>query len=71
MEKLNQNTVLICQKMLIKILDDRIINIVDSQCQLTASLLDSPSHFSRIVHNYSDDRKGFVVWKDDLEERLV
>ena len=27
--------------------------------------------FSRIVHDYSDGRKGFVIWKDMLEERLV
>jgi len=27
--------------------------------------------FSRIVHNYTDERKGFVSWKDLLEERLI
>ncbi len=31
----------------------------------------NPDNFSRIVHDYSDDRKGFVIWKDLLEERLV
>ena len=31
----------------------------------------NPENFSRIVHDYSDDRKGFVIWKDLLEERLV
>ncbi len=31
----------------------------------------NPENFSRIVHDYSDDRKGFIVWKDLLEERLV
>ena len=30
-----------------------------------------PSAFSRVLHDYSDGRKGFVVWKDLLEERLV
>jgi superfamily II DNA or RNA helicase len=30
-----------------------------------------PANFSRIVHDYSDERKGFVIWKDMLEERLV
>jgi hypothetical protein len=34
-------------------------------------LKSTPAHFSRILHDYSDDRKGFVIWKDDLEERLV
>ena len=28
-------------------------------------------NFSRIVHDYSDERKGFVIWKDMLEERLT
>ena len=31
----------------------------------------NPDNFTRIVHDYSDDRKGFVIWKDILEERLV
>ena len=30
-----------------------------------------PTNFSRIVHDYSDERKGFIIWKDLLEERLV
>ncbi|TRX51575.1 DEAD/DEAH box helicase [Fulvivirga sp. M361] len=30
-----------------------------------------PVEFSRVLHDYSDERKGFVVWKDQLEERLV
>ncbi|MCB0531997.1 MAG: DEAD/DEAH box helicase [Saprospiraceae bacterium] len=29
-----------------------------------------PAGFSRVVHDYSEGRKGFVVWKDILEERL-
>jgi len=31
----------------------------------------NPDNFTRIVHDYSDDRKGLVIWKDILEERLV
>lgn len=31
----------------------------------------NPINFSRILHDYSDARKGFVLWKDALEERLV
>lgn len=27
--------------------------------------------FNRFVHDYTDDRKGFVIWKDLLEESLV
>tara|TARA_R110002050_G_scaffold231199_1_gene366953 strand:- start:749 stop:3724 length:2976 start_codon:yes stop_codon:yes gene_type:complete len=29
-----------------------------------------PVSFSRIIHNYSDDRKGFIQWRDSLEEKL-
>lgn len=36
-----------------------------------AFLVNPPENFSRIVHDYSDERKGFVIWKDTLEERLV
>ena len=34
-------------------------------------LKSQPQNFSRIIHDYSDERKGFVLWKDLLEERLV
>ena len=27
-------------------------------------------NFSRIVHDYSDDQKGFILWKDLFEEKL-
>lgn len=30
-----------------------------------------PENFSRIIHDYSEERKGFVIWRDLLEERLV
>jgi superfamily II DNA/RNA helicase len=30
-----------------------------------------PDNFSRVLHNYSDERKGFVLWKDQLEECLT
>jgi len=30
-----------------------------------------PENFSRLIHDYTDERKGFVVWKDQLEERLL
>ena len=34
--------------------------------------LDSkPENFSRIFHDYSNAQKGFVLWKDMLEERLA
>ncbi|MBW7889969.1 MAG: DEAD/DEAH box helicase family protein [Chitinophagaceae bacterium] len=30
-----------------------------------------PENFSRILHDYSDAQKGFIVWKDLLQERLI
>jgi superfamily II DNA or RNA helicase len=30
----------------------------------------NPEDFSRVVHDYSDEKKGFVVWKGAVEERL-
>jgi hypothetical protein len=30
----------------------------------------NPEHFSRIVHDYSDEQKGLIIWKDLLEEKL-
>ncbi|MBN4081735.1 DEAD/DEAH box helicase [bacterium AH-315-C07] len=34
-------------------------------------LENQPESFSRLIHDYSDEQKGFVVWKGILEERLV
>lgn len=28
-------------------------------------------NFSRILHDYANEQKGFIIWKDMLEERLV
>ena len=28
-------------------------------------------NFSRIVHDYTDEKKGFIIWRDMLEEQLV
>lgn len=33
-------------------------------------LENSPENFCRILHDYSDEKKGFIVWKDLLEERI-
>jgi len=30
-----------------------------------------PKNFSRILHDYSDQRKGFMIWKSLLEEQLI
>ncbi|TCN57626.1 DEAD/DEAH box helicase [Flavobacterium circumlabens] len=31
----------------------------------------NPQNFSRIVHDYSRNAKGFMIWKGQLEERLI
>jgi superfamily II DNA or RNA helicase len=31
----------------------------------------NPQNFSRIVHDYSRNTKGFIIWKGQLEERLI
>ncbi len=31
----------------------------------------NPLNFSRIIHDYTEPHKGFVIWKDQLEERLL
>lgn len=36
-----------------------------------AFLESQPINFSRILHDYSDEQKGFTQWKDLLQERLV
>ncbi len=33
-------------------------------------LENQPKHFSRILHDYSDDKKGFILWKSLLEEQI-
>jgi hypothetical protein len=29
------------------------------------------NNFSRIIHDYADNKKGFIQWKDALEKRLL
>ena len=49
---------------------DKQLNLIRNKGRQT--FLDSePENFSRILHDYSDPRKGFFKWKDLLEERLV
>jgi len=46
------------------------INIIRNDGR-QAFLESQPQDFTRIVHDYSDERIGFVIWKDLLEEILV
>jgi hypothetical protein len=34
-------------------------------------LADPPVNFLKVIHEYSDERKGFIIWKDALEEKLA
>lgn len=36
-----------------------------------AFLTDPPPYFSRVLHDYSDERKGFVLWRDSLLEQII
>ena len=36
-----------------------------------AFLKNAPFRFSRILHDYTDSVKGFILWRDTLEERLI
>ena len=46
------------------------INIIRNDGR-QAFLETMPQNFTRILHDYSDERKGFVIWKDLVEEILV
>ena len=49
---------------------DRYLDIIRKQGR-QGFLTAPPESFSRLLHDYSDDQKGFILWKDMLGERLV
>lgn len=49
---------------------DKELTIIREQGR-QAYLDTNPINFSRIVHDYSNDNKGFISWKGLLEERLT
>lgn len=49
---------------------DKELNVIREQGR-QAYIDTTPNNFSRIVHDYSNDNKGFTSWKDLLEERLT
>jgi len=49
---------------------DQQLNIIRNKGR-QAFLETSPESFSRILHDYSDKKKGFIIWKDLLEEQIV
>jgi len=51
---------------------DFFVFLPHSQCNGRQAFLESqPQNFTRIVHDYSDERKGFIIWNDLLEEIQV
>jgi len=46
------------------------INVIRNEGR-QAFLESQPQNFTRILHDYTDERKGFIIWKDLLEEVLV
>jgi len=49
---------------------DRQLNMIRNDGR-QAFLESQPVNFSRILHDYSDEQKGFILWKDLLEERIL
>jgi hypothetical protein len=49
---------------------DQHLNIIRSKGR-QIFLETQPENFSRMLHDYSNDKKGFIIWKDVLEERIV
>jgi hypothetical protein len=49
---------------------DQQLNIIRNKGRQTF-LETNPENFSRILHDYSDKKKGFIIWKDLLEEQIV
>ena len=49
---------------------DQDLNIIRNKGRQTF-LEKHPENFSRLIHDYTDERKGFILWKDHLEERLL
>ncbi len=56
-------------KMKLKEIDQH-LNIIKNKGR-QVFLENQPEHFSRILHDYSDDKKGFILWKDLLDEQTA
>lgn len=56
-------------KLKLKEIDEN-LNLIRNQGR-QAFLEKQPSGFSRVLHDYSDEKKGFVIWKGMVEERMV
>lgn len=36
-----------------------------------AFLENQPPNFNRIMHDYTEDKRGFIIWKDLMEEQII
>ena len=48
---------------------DNQLNIIREKGRQTF-LENSPANFTRILHDYSENKKGFIIWKSVIEERV-
>ncbi|MDD3771974.1 MAG: DEAD/DEAH box helicase family protein [Weeksellaceae bacterium] len=48
---------------------DNQLNIIREKGRQTF-LEKSPDNFTRIIHDYSDNKKGFIIWKSAIEELI-
>lgn len=53
----------------LKEIDDQLSIIRNKGRQ--AFLERQPENFNRIMHDYTDNKKGFIIWKDQLEEQCI
>jgi hypothetical protein len=56
-------------KMKLKDIDEQ-LNVIRNQGR-QIFLEKQPENFTRILHDYSDVKKGLITWKDLLEEQIV
>jgi hypothetical protein len=49
---------------------DQQLNVIRNKGR-QAFMETNPDNFSRVLHDYSDEMKGFIIWKDLLEEKIT
>ncbi|WP_281225513.1 DEAD/DEAH box helicase [Flavobacterium aquiphilum] len=49
---------------------DNYLNIIRNNGR-QAFIENPPNNFSKVLHDYSTDKKGFIIWKNLIEERLT
>lgn len=49
---------------------DQQLNVIRNKGR-QAFMHTDPENFSRILHDYSDEKTGFIIWKDLLEEQII